>query len=261
MVEEFDLQHHVVKVPSNTWVVLDDVNYILPFICKHGAEQLPNAHIIYKVWVEVLRPMTYVVAALNLNGFSKALTGFCADAYYGSGVAASKILHYEGFDAWHAYRMKYVEHPLNADAVVKRWAAERDVDLHDCWADKGVRDLMMSKGPDQLQKPKPKWYAVEAFPEFWKPWLEKTRQRARWYRENSPLQVSSGIREDHHMLLEDKHINKRGRKAVIALYYDLAEDMGLDPRGKEKMARHASQGSLFSDGSLAYDSQQETGDI
>lgn len=245
MTKRYYLDHTICYVTTDLHSVQRDVENLLPFIVDHGSTLLPDAHIIYKVWVEVLRPMTYVIRRLKADGVERALTGFCADAYYGSGVAANKILQYEGLDAWHDYRVKYVEHPLNADWVVKSWAKTQGVDLHDCWAQPTIRKTMLGFFPPELHKPKTKWCAVQAFPSFWLPSITNNRHTAEWYRPNASLQVNSGVREDHEALLSSP-INTNNRKAVIALYYDMAERLGLDPRGKERAARCKGQGDLFS---------------
>lgn len=225
----FGLRHHVVTIPSDPASIIEDVKHVLPFIVRHGSS-VEDSKSIYKVWTQCLVPMHHVGRMLAHYGHDRALVGFCADSYWGSGLVMNKLLAAEGVDAWKAYRAKYRVHPLNADWVVKEYLRQaHGVGIEDVWADEAIADYLLAFGPDVISKPHPKWIAVGAFPEFW-------NDGRRWWRDNSSLQVSSGVREDHDQLLHH-HINIEGRKAIIALYYDMAEQMGLDPRGAERIKR------------------------
>ena len=213
-----DVIHHPVIVPCDPKQVIRDIQLVLPYITYHGSST-PDSKAIYKVWVQCVIPMMYVTRAILHGGFKRAGTAFCADMYYGSGLQHNKIFYAEGLEAWKAYREKYVVHPLNADWVVQGWAKNEGLDLIDVFAHPAVRDLMLSTEPEEVQKPRPKQVALDAFPEFW--------VNPKWYRPNKSLQVVSGVREDHDRLLEDPTINPKGHKAVIALYYDMARAMGL----------------------------------
>ncbi len=76
-------------------------------------------------------------------------------------------------------------------------------------------DFLKASREGSANWPRQKGVALRAFPDFW---------RRGYWRQNSPLQVNSGVREWHDTLLASS-LNTRGAKKVVAIYNDLRKEI------------------------------------
>lgn len=68
-------------------------------------------------------------------------------------------------------------------------------------------------------KPMQKYALVSLFDDYWR--------QGMFYRPNIMFQIGAGIREQHDALLRDRTFNPQQHRGVIALYRDIADDLGL----------------------------------
>lgn len=112
-----------------------------------------------------------------------------------------------------AIRRKDLEPSAGTEAMF-RVAAAKGVELRDPYAEEPVASVGLSIPFAEMNRPKQKGIALRAFP-----WLE-----AHW-RQNSPLQVASGLRELHDVLfLSNPRLNPKGSLAVAAVYRQMADE-------------------------------------
>ena len=210
MAETVSLHLDVVEIPRAR--LAEDARALCRLNARYSAEVGELAPV-YKVFVQVAHGCSYMLDGMRERGLAVALAGFCADSYWGSGRKMEVMLRKEGRAGWQAYRERYLVSKWNSESFVYWLAKRRGLAVIDPWADQPVRELMLGLGPAQMHVGRKKGLALHAFPELWR--------RGAWARDNSSLQVNSGLRGLHDSLLHTH--NPRGRKAIIGLYNDWAK--------------------------------------
>lgn len=191
----------VVTVPREPAEVIADIRRALSII------GVPT-----KTHVQCSIPFLYLAERAAADGYGTAMMAMAADDLLGTGRAGAVAYAEGGDSAFLEYRRKKFADRGASDYSVLRAAAAQGVALIDVFRDLAVAENLLARTYAELHKPRQKQALLSAFPEFWR--------RGAWYRPNKSLQVVSGIREAHDLLLNSS-LNKCGRRAVVGLYADM----------------------------------------
>lgn len=202
MCRHFGLPHHVVTVPRDDEAMERDIREMIRII---GCRPL-------KTHIQCGIPFMYLARAVAAAGASRAVTALTADDCVGSGKEALLARAHHGEEGFYRRRLKDCENPQNSYFSCVKAAAKYGVELAAVFRNEPLRKHLLGMTYEQLHKPKVKWGLVKAFPEFW--------SQGSWWRPNKNLQVVSGIRDAHDLLLKGR-LNKRGHKAVVGIYGDI----------------------------------------
>ncbi len=202
MCRHFTLPHHVVTVPRDDESMERDIREIIRII---GCRPL-------KTHVQCGIPFMYLARAVAAAGASRAVIAMTADDCVGSGKEAMMDRARRGAEGFLLHRMKDCDDPGHSYYSCVKAAAENGVELVDVFRNAPLQKHLLGMTYEQLHKPKLKAGLVRAFPEFW--------HQGNWWRPNKSLQVVSGIRGAHDLLLKGR-LNRRGHKAVVGIYGDI----------------------------------------
>lgn len=149
--------------------------------------------------------MHYILAAGDIFGLNKST----AIAYKEHGEEHVRTKRWNGLN-----------NPKSSDFDIARVSNDHGVEMIDPYRDLRICEWMINDIPlNDLHIGKPKSIVVDAFADYWK--LDEKK----WYRKGNNLQIVSGIRKLHDdILLSDSEVNKRGSKAVIAIYNDIRKN-------------------------------------
>jgi len=207
MAETFGLRHTIVTIPQDATTLLRDVRRVLRII---GTPR--------KVSVQCSHPFLYLAPALLADGHRAALTGLGADDRYGTTRQVAIVCRRGDAAACTAARRAQATRPDASDVAIMATCDHLGLRLLPIFHDARLSELLLRMPYAEIHRPVQKGIALRAFPEFWR--------RGAWYRRNASLQVASGLRAWHDTLLRSP-VNRRGRRAVAALYRDLlAEERG-----------------------------------
>jgi len=142
--------------------------------------------------------------------------GINADDLYGS---ARSVATTYGKDAspraFAEFRRK-----LLADEKTSAWEALGKVfdksEVVSPYRDPELIDLMCKYSWGELNRPRQKWFVVEAF--------RKQYEQLAIYRRNDNLQCGSGVRDRMALMLEDESVNNRKHKKVQQLYKEWLDE-------------------------------------
>lgn len=200
MCGKFELNHRVSVIPREESVLIGDVRAVI----AHTGQT-------FKTHVQCSQPFLYMAEAMSDDGYSEALVGMAAGSLWGDGKEAMFARGREGDKGFEEYRRFCHLHPDNSENSVRKVAAAvGDIKITDPYQYEPLAEFMLNLKFEQLHKPKQKYLAVMAFPEFWK--------SGAWYRKNSNLQIESGLREWHDTLLKSPLNENLKAKSVVAIY-------------------------------------------
>jgi asparagine synthetase B (glutamine-hydrolysing) len=197
--EFYSLEHTIIEIPYSLSKLEESVLYI--------TENLPVDR---KTNVQCVFPFLYVMPQVKEK---YVVSGLCADDLYGSAksviIKASK--NKEVFDS---IREK-TRSSLNSSAYlpIKQFIEQTHGKVFITpYREQEVHDFFMEKSWAELNKPKQKQIAIDAFSSYF--------EEQDIYRKNSNLQVESGIREYHNELINSE-LNENNRRRVDEIYKDL----------------------------------------
>lgn len=163
-----------------------------------------------KTAVQCIHPFLYVVESVSEDD---AFSGLYADDLWGTSRKGAQVAR-TGRRAFRAYREAQLAQTDYSCAHIAKLFASHGKRLHMPFASTGVSRYLLGLTWDEMNRPRPKALAVRAYPEYF--------TGRGWYRRNSNLQVNSGIREYHDLLLRTG-LNTRGLKSVRGIYNDIAK--------------------------------------
>lgn len=200
---DHDLALHVLDIPRSPHHLIADVRRIIGLLRTSRKAAVQCAH-----------PMMYLARKINDDGHTTAIVGtggICED-----NRKSAVLLAQEGEEAVRELRRKnLMEFWGSATGEMLNMAHHMGVILVQPYATEPLASHGLSLDLAEINRPRQKGIALRAFPDFF--------QRGYW-RQNSPLQVNSGIREWHDTLLASEH-NKRGVRRVSAIYADILKEM------------------------------------
>lgn len=200
MCEKFGLKHNISVIQRDESVLIGDVRSVI----AHTGQT-------FKTHVQCSQPFLYMAEAMSEDGYSEALMGMAAGNLWGDGKEASFARQRGGDKGFEEYRRFCHLHPDNSENSVRKTAAAvGDIKISDPYQYEPLAEFMLNLKFEQLHKPKQKYLAVMAFPEFWK--------AGAWYRKNSNLQIESGLRQWHDTLLQSPLNENLKAKSVVAIY-------------------------------------------
>lgn len=177
---------------------------------------------VLKTTIEVMVIMYPVLEKLRNEGHDVILHGMTGGIWWGLAKELSMTLHRDGEPAWKNRRLAWVQYdadgyPVTAARLSNFVAKDRyGMEMRDPLAMMG--DFFDDCSFAELNKPKPKNLALEAFPA-----LQATGSLS------SGMQVEAGVRE--HMA---EIARLRGYSSAVAMYNDVARKLGIAPRGDDK---------------------------
>lgn len=162
-----------------------------------------------KTAVQCIHPFLYVVPDVKERD---VFSGLYADDLWGTSRKGNQEGH-SGEARFRAYRQRQLTQQDYSCVYIKKCFERAGKSLHMPFVSSGVSEYLLSLSWDDMNRPKPKALAVRAYAEHF--------SKHDWYRKNSNLQVNSGIREYHDLLLRTE-LNTRGLKSVTGIYNDIA---------------------------------------
>ena len=162
-----------------------------------------------KTAVQCIHPFLYVVPEVKEHD---VFSGLYADDLWGTSRKGNQEGH-GGEARFRAYRQRQLTQQDYSCVHIRRCFERSGKSLHMPFASIGVSEYLLSLSWDEMNRPRPKALAVRAYSEHF--------SKYGWYRRNSNLQVNSGIREYHDLLLRTE-LNTRGLKSVAGIYNDIA---------------------------------------
>jgi asparagine synthetase B (glutamine-hydrolysing) len=171
-----------------------------------------------KTSVQCAQPVMHLARRISEDGYSGAVVGTGAVVLDDRKLAV--MLDRYGEEAARRYRREKLEdrHRDCGTGRMHEMARLCGVTLEEPYSDEPLRSYALSLDVKELNRPRQKGIALRAFPEFY-----GRPDAPRFWRKNVPLQVGSGIREWHDALLSSP-LNRRGMKAVAAVYADLLKE-------------------------------------
>jgi len=206
MADRYDLDAEIVNLDRSKTALVADIRRIMDI--RQTAK---------KASIQCAQPIMHIAERLTSLGFDRAMIGTGAVCLDDKRVAI--LVSQQGEEVAREYRRSKLEDRYTDCGTGHMHGVARDlgVTLEEPYSDEPLRDYALgldfselNRGPDG---PKQKGIAVRAFPEFW--------STPGFWRRNSPLQVNSGIREWHDLLLVDPEFNTRGLKSVVGVYNDM----------------------------------------
>ncbi len=160
-----------------------------------------------KTAIQCIHPFLYVIPNITEKYI---LTGLCADDLYGTARSITKVgNNYEKFNEVRLKKVK--DETASSYCYIKNIAEEHGkVFLAPYKENQEIINYMLRLNYKELNSPKQKNVMYEDYKDI----LEKYKI----YRRNSNLQCDSKIREWHDTLLENKNINVKNNKSVVAIY-------------------------------------------
>jgi hypothetical protein len=211
MTKELGVRHTIVTIPRSLDVLIDDVHRVM----KDTIDWSYMADVSSRL-IQVMHPVLYLVPAMRGPA---AMLGMGGDVIAATSRAAGMVFSAEGeFGAWGLRSYKAFD-PASSGYLFDRFAAKSDKRVHEFYHSPEIVKWARSMTLREFNRPRQKQALVACFPEYWR--------RGKWYRENSPYQINSGLRVHHNLLLKTKY-NTSGFTKVIGCYRAIGKTMGLE---------------------------------
>ncbi|WP_323731922.1 asparagine synthase-related protein [Clostridium sp.] len=167
-----------------------------------------------KTAIQCIHPFLYVIPKVREKYI---LTGLCADDLYGTARSMAKLGNdYKKFDETRLKRLK--DETASSYCYIKRIAEEQDkILLVPYKENQEIISYMLGLNYKEMNSPKQKNIMYEDYKDI----LEEYKL----YRRNSNLQCDSKIREWHDTLLQDKTINSKNNKSIVAIYNKIYKEV------------------------------------
>lgn len=162
-----------------------------------------------KTAVQCIHPFLYIVPEVTEYD---VFSGLYADDLWGTSRKGNQEGH-RGELQFKNYRQGQLRQQDYSCVYIRKCFERSGKSLHMPFISKGVSEYLLSLSWDEMNEPKPKTLAVRAYGDYF--------SKHNWYRRNSNLQVNSGIREYHDLLLRTE-LNTRKLKSVTGIYNDIA---------------------------------------
>lgn len=161
-----------------------------------------------KTAVQCLHPFIYIMPSVKEKDI---VSGLYADDLYGTSRKGS-IIGRKSKKEFDAYRKRQISQKDYSCVYIKECAKRNGKNLITPFVGGFTEKYLLSLDWKEMNESRPKMIAVKAFEDYYK--------ENAWYRRNSNLQVNSGIREYHDLLL-NTDLNKRNNKSVTGIYNDI----------------------------------------
>lgn len=174
-----------------------------------------------KTAIEVGQMVFPLVDWLSQSGCTAVVNGMVGGVLWGATKEAVMAYHKGGYEAWQAarlddYEWELKDEPTSATRMTRKVVQDAGMLFLDPLL--ATADLLLDCTYDQLNRPKIKQLALDAFPA-----LKLTPTRT------GGLQVVSGVREYMTLLAQE-----RGYRSAVAWYNDIARNMGVPLRVQTK---------------------------
>lgn len=207
MVRAFGVPYHLVRIERSDAQLLADVRRMIDVLQTTA-----------KCCIQCGQGAYHLALAVRAFGADVALTG--TGSVVEDNRECAVILHTQGEEAARAYRRRTAVRAagdvMDGTKAMHVAALAAGVRMLEVYSREPLLSYALALDMAEINRPVQKGLALRAFPEFW--------SAGKFYRENSSMQVNAGIREWHDTLLRSEY-NKRGARAVVAVYNDIREDM------------------------------------
>lgn len=161
-----------------------------------------------KTAVQCIHPFLYIMPQVKENDI---VSGLYADDLYGTSRKGNIIGH-NSKQEFDVFRKNQIAQQDYSCVYIKECAKRHGKNLVTPFIGGTTEEYLMGLDWNQMNGKRPKEIAIKAFDDYY-------RENA-WYRKNSNLQVNSGIREYHDLLLKTD-LNKRNHRSVVGVYNDI----------------------------------------
>lgn len=161
-----------------------------------------------KTAVQCIHPFIYIMPTVKEKDI---ISGLYADDLYGTSRKGN-IIGRRSKKEFDEYRRKQLAQKDYSCVYIKECARKYGKNLITPFVGGFTEEYLMSLDWKEMNGKRPKMIAVKAFEDYY--------MKNAWYRKNSNLQVNSGIREYHDLLLNTP-MNKRKNKSVTGIYNDI----------------------------------------
>lgn len=170
-----------------------------------------------KTAIQCIHPFLYVIPKIKEKYI---LTGLCADDLYGTSRSMAKLGNdYKKFDEIRLKRRN--DQTASSYCYIKKIANDnKKILLVPYKENEEIISYMLGLNYKEMNSPKQKNIMYDDYKDI----LEEYKL----YRRNSNLQCDSKIREWHDTLLENKNINLKNNKSVVAIYNNIYKEVFND---------------------------------
>lgn len=158
-----------------------------------------------KTAVQCIHPFLYVIPAVKEKTI---VSGLYADDLYGTSRKGN-IIGRKSRKEFDSFRLHSISQEDYSCVYIRKAVERSGKKLVTPFVGGTLQDYLMSLSWEQMNTPVAKYIAVRAFSDYY--------GKNSWYRKNSNLQVNSGIREYHELLLKTP-LNKRHSDSVVGIY-------------------------------------------
>lgn len=161
-----------------------------------------------KTAVQCIHPFIYMIPNVNE---SVVVSGLYADDLYGTSRNGTIIGH-KSKSEFDAFRKRSIAQEDYSCVYIKKAVEKSEKKLITPFKGGLLQEYLLSLSWEQMNTPKVKTIAIQAFIDYY--------GNNPWYRKNSNLQVNSGIREYHDLLLNTP-LNRNKHISVVGIYNDI----------------------------------------
>lgn len=161
-----------------------------------------------KTAVQCIHPFMYLIPQISEQTI---ISGLYADDLYGTSKNGA-IIGNRNKEEFDKFRLKSIRQQDYSCVYIKEAVKRSGRELITPFVGGELQDYLMSLTWGQMNKPRVKDIAIKAFWDYYGKYA--------WYRKNSNLQVNSGIREYHDLLIASP-LNKNKRASVNGIYNDI----------------------------------------
>ena len=196
----FGLNLKEIVIPNDVDTIYQDVKRIIPH-CEH----------IKKTIIQCMHPWLYIYPEIEGRTI---VTGMGGDDLYANQRKLRVSVSKYGEESIKSSRKVYSNDLRFSGANIARFGKMYDVENIDFYLCKEIEDWFLQFESLSLYKPYEKYPSVAAFRDYY--------DKGRFYRKHSSYQTNSKLKNVHDKLLYSKY-NKRGHKAIIGLYNEMAK--------------------------------------
>lgn len=161
-----------------------------------------------KTAVQCIHPFLYIIPEVKENTI---VSGLYADDLYGTSRKGN-IIGRKNKREFDIFRLHSLSQENYSCVYIRKAVEKSGKKLVTPFKGGALQEYLMGLSWEQMNTPVAKYIAVSAFNDYY--------GRNAWYRKNSNLQVNSGIREYHELLLKTP-LNKRNSENVVGIYNDI----------------------------------------
>lgn len=212
IVKQYALTLHTVELPADKTQIVSDAIEVMQLI---DTMKFPRSKA--KVYVQCASPFLHLGKAAAANNVTTMLFAMAAGDLYATSRNYSKTVSKYGEEYTREKRREAIcESTIESDFMCQAAARKYGLETIDIYKTPCVRDFLLSLDLAEMNKPKPKQIAKDAFPEFFDT----------FYRVPSSLQIAGGLRDYYAgVLIPEMNVDDANRRmAKLYRQLDTASD-------------------------------------